>query len=191
MSKVTMWLIVGVWAAVILGGCCSRQCAEPVNKIYAQGVDVPMAMNVAQSTLENMRFTIEKADANTGYISTRPLPAAQFFEFWRSDTVGCENFAEANIHSVTRTVEISIVPQDGVVGIECMARTRRLSIPQREVSNITELPHVFTRSSTSLQALKLNEEQKKAAVWVDMGPDTALQTRILELIGKQISSAGL
>jgi hypothetical protein len=190
MSKITVRLIVGVWAAMMLGGCCSKQCAEPVNKIYAQGIDVPTAMNVVQSTLEDMHFTIEKADANAGYISTRPLSAGQFFEFWRSDTVGCENFAEANLHSVTRMAEINIIPQDGVVCIECTVQTRRLSMPQREVNSATELPRAFSQSSSGLQTLSLNKAQKKAVVWVDMGPDAKLQAKILERIEKCINKVG-
>ncbi|MDO8303025.1 MAG: hypothetical protein Q7T18_07275 [Sedimentisphaerales bacterium] len=186
MSKLRMWLIVLV--AVMAGGCCSRQCAAPPNKICVQGGDVPMAMDAAQKTLEDMHFTIEKADANAGYISTRPLPAGQFFEPWRSDTVGCSNFAEANLHSVIRIAQINVTPQNGDVCIECTVETRRLSMPQREVNSATELMGAFSRNSRGSQSLKLSKGKKEAAVWMDMGPDAQLQAKILELIGKQIGS---
>ena len=186
MNKITVRLVAGIAAAVMLGGCCAKQCEKPINKICTQGVDRQTAMAAAQRTLEDMHFLIEKADANAGYISTRPLAAGQFFEVWRSDTVGCENFAEANLHSVTRIAEIDMSGPDGEVCIECKVATRRLSMSQREVSNATELPGVFTQSSGGLQTVKLNKEQQKAAVWMDMGPDANLQARILERIKKQI-----
>jgi hypothetical protein len=186
MNMIPVWLVAGIAAAVILGGGCAKQCEKPINKICTQGVDRQAAMAAAQRTLENMHFTIEKADANAGYISTRPLVAGQFFELWRSDTVGCENFAEANLHSVTRVAEIDVNGPDGEVCIKCKVATRRLSMPQREVNSATELPSVFSKSSAGLQTLKLDQGQQKATAWVDMGPDANLQTRILERIKKQI-----
>jgi hypothetical protein len=186
MNTIPMWLVAGIATAVMLGGGCAKQCEKPTTKICTQGVDRQTAMAAAQRTLENMHFTIEKADANAGYISTRPLAAGQFFEVWRSDTVGCENFAEANLHSVSRIAEIDVSGPDGEVCIACKVATRRLSMPQREVNSATELPGVFSKSSAGLQTLTLDKEQQKAAVWMDMGPDTNLQARILERIGKQI-----
>jgi hypothetical protein len=186
MTRQMVWLAGAVAIAVIFGGCCGGQAGKQTNRICAQGVDKQAAMDAAQNVLEEMHFVIEKADANAGYISTRPLAAGQFFELWRSDTVGCENFAEANLHSITRIAELTFKPVDGTVCIECRVDTRRLSMPQREVSSATELPRVFTRSSGSLQTLSLNKEQRKEAVWMDMGQDVELQTKILERIKTQI-----
>jgi hypothetical protein len=184
MNRITVQLVVWFAAAVMLGGGCAKQCEKPTTKICAQSVGRLMAMDVAQRTLEDMHFTIEKADANAGYISTRPLAAGQFFEFWRSDTVGCENFAEANLHSVTRIVEIDVSGSDGDVCIECKVATRRLSMPQREVNSATDLPGVFVEQTRGLQSVKLN--QGKTAVWMDTGPDASLQSKILERIGNRI-----
>ena len=184
MNKIPVRLVAAIAAAVMFGGGCAKQCEKPITKICTQGIDRQTAMAAAQRTLENMHFSIEKADANAGYISTRPLAAGQFFELWRSDTVGCENFAEANLHSITRIAEIEVSGPDGQVCIACTVATRRLSMPQREVNNATELPGVFAKSSGGLQTVKLG----KAAVWMDMGPDVNLQARILERIGKQIEN---
>ena len=188
MNRITVRLVAGIAAAVMLGGCCGKQCEKPTNKVCTQGVDRQTAMAAAQRTLEDMHFTIEKADANAGYISTRPLAAGQFFELWRSDTVGGENFAEANLHSVTRIAEIDVSGPDGEVCIACKVVTRRLSMPQREVSSATELPSVFAKSKGGLQTINMNKEQKKAAVWMDMGPDAPLQSKILERIAKRVSN---
>jgi hypothetical protein len=189
MLKITTRSILAIVTAVLFVGCGGKPCEQPANKICAQGVKAQAAMTAAQRTLEEMHFTIEKADTNAGYIRTRPLAAGQFFEVWRSDTVGGENFAEANLHSITRVVEINIVPRDDAVCIECSVATRRLSMPQREVSSATELPGVFAKSSGGMQSLKLDRAQKQDAVWMDMGPDAKLQAKIIERIGTQISRA--
>lgn len=189
MKKIMMWLITGI-AAAAMTGCCGKRSDTASNRICAQGVSKQAVMDASQKVLENMHFTIEKADSNAGYVSTRPLAAGQFFEFWRSDTVGCYNFAEDNLHSVTRSVEINVIPQGEDFCVECKVNARRLSIPTREVSTATELPRVFTKSTSGLQTTSFNKEQQKGAVWVNMGPDPQLQARILERIGKQISRTG-
>jgi hypothetical protein len=186
MNRIPVRLVAGIAAAVMLGSGCAKQCEKPIDKICTQGIDRQAAIAAAQRTLEDMHFTIEKADPNAGYISTRPLVAGQFFEFWRSDTVGGENFAEANLHSVTRIAEVDVNGPDGEVCIMCKVATRRLSMPQREINSATELPNVFGKSNSGLQTIKLDQEQQKAAVWVDMGPDAELQARILERIKRQI-----
>jgi hypothetical protein len=168
------WLSIGVAIAVAMSSCCPKKQADTVNRICAQRVDQPTAMNAAQRVLEDMHFVIEKADVEAGYISTRPLPAGQFFEFWRSDTVGCANFAENNLHSVTRTAEINMTEREGAVCIECTVDTRRLSLPSETISGTGPTP------------LKLKPQQRKAAVWMDIGPDHELQARILDRIGTQL-----
>jgi hypothetical protein len=182
MERPRAWLIAGLTAVLMFGGCCSKESSETINRICAQGVDKQAVMDAAQRVLEDMHFTIEKADLDAGYISTRPLAAQQFFELWRSDTVGCGNFAEANLHSVTRTAEINVAPQDDDFCLTCKVATRRLSVPDREISSATELPKVFTKSAGGLQTLQLGRD----AVWMDMGNDPALEARILERIQKLI-----
>jgi hypothetical protein len=178
MKRPMVWLSTVALIAAAMSGCCSKKQADTVNRICAQRVDKQTAMNAAQRVLEDMHFVIEKNDAEAGYISTRPLAAGQFFEFWRSDTVGCENFAENNLHSVSRTAEINVTEQEGAVCIECTVDTRRLSIPSESISGTGPTP------------LKLKPQQKKEAVWMDMGPDAALQDRILERIKKRIEEQG-
>jgi hypothetical protein len=169
---------------VFLGGCCSEPTVQHAEKV-CMGAPRELVFQQALKTLENMRFTIEKADPEQGYISTRPLPAEQFFEFWKSDSVGCYNFEEGNLHSITRTVEITITGSDSGSCINCKATTRRLSIPQTPVTNTTEPYGLFTRSG-STPTLQLHKEMEKKAEWVDLGPDNMLESRILKRIEKRI-----
>lgn len=122
MKRPMAWLMVIL--AAVMGGCCTKECPKAANQICVQGVDKQAVIDTSQKALEDMQFRIEKADTEAGYISTRPLPAQQFFEFWRSDTVGCYNFVEDNMHSVTRTAEINIIPKGFDFCIDCRVTTQ-------------------------------------------------------------------
>lgn len=176
--------------ALIAAGC-TQQTSAPLRvkmqdsalHIEAdQGIGTADLMEVAEDVLAGMYFTIEKADAQNGLIRTRPLPGAQFFEFWRSDNVGTDNTIAANLHTIRRTVTLDISQQDRELRIGCEVQAQRLSLPERQVSSSARVYGMFSRSSPSLQRLKLNPEQKREMVWTDLGRDTQLEAEILKRI---------
>ena len=139
-------------------------------------------MEVADDVLASMYFTIDKADAQSGLIRTRPLPGAQFFEFWRSDNIGADNTLAANLHTIRRTVTLDISQQDEQLRIGCNVQAERLSLPERKVSSTTRVYGMFSQSSLSLQRLELNPEQKQQMAWIDLGRDSRLEAEILKRI---------
>jgi len=145
------------------------------------------AMHAAEDVLAKMHFVIEKADPEAGLVRTKPLTGAQFFEFWRADSAGGFNAAEANLHSIRRTVEVEVRKQDNGLCIGCDVKTERLNLPEHEVSSSARAYAMFSRSSSSLQRMRLNPKQKEGVAWVDLGKDSRLATRILERIEKQIT----
>jgi hypothetical protein len=52
------------------------------------------------------------------------------------------------------------------------------------------MPGIFTHSSSSLQRLRLKGELKEDIAWIDLGPDGALESVILEQIEKKINKLG-
>jgi len=166
-----------VLCALLLAGCAKQQQYEAVEQIYVPDIDKADAMQIAEDVLAKMHFTIEKADANSGIVRTRPLPGAQFFEFWRSDNVGAFNTAEANLQSIRRTAQINIKPQacpeqgrgNDKLHINCDVQVQRLSVPNFE----------FRISNFEFPALG-------GMAWIDLGKDTNLATEILKRIEKQI-----
>ena len=151
-------------------------------------------MKAAEDVLTEMHFTIEKADVDNGIIRTRPLPGAQFFEFWRSDNVGIRNTIAANLHSIRRTVTLNIsqqkLPGDDryhdELQMDCDVHVQRLSLPERQVNSSTRIYGIFSQSSPSLQRLQLNPEQAKQTEWIDLGSDPQLEAEILKRIGIQL-----
>ena len=181
--------------ALSLTGCASSQQDESVaevapRKTCLEDIDKAQAMQAAQETLIDMHFAIKKADPKTGLIRTHPLSGAQFFEFWRKDSVGSFNKKEANFHSIQRTVMLQVGTKGEDTCIECEVTTQRLNLPEYEVSNSARAYALFTESSASLQRITLNKEQQAGVAWVDIGKDGQLAAKIIERIETKISGLG-
>jgi prophage DNA circulation protein len=187
------------WYALIVCSLIAAGCAQKTSPplsvrlmdsdLYVeQGRDVHKAdlMEVAKDVLGEMYFTIEKADVNVGLIRTRPLPASQFFEFWRSDNVGLDNTIAANMHTIRRTVTIDISGQGRQLSAGCRVQVQRLSLPERQVSSSARVYGIFSQSSPSLQRLMLNPEQRRKMAWIDLGRDSRLEAKILKRIKTRI-----
>ncbi len=180
--------------ALMVAGCTQQTSTPPRVKVQDsdllvgldQGIGTVDLMEVAEDVLVRMYFTIEKADVQSGLIRTRPLSGAQFFEFWRSDNVGADNTLAANLHTIRRTVTLDIGQQDEQLRIGCEVQAQRLSLPERQVSSSARVYRMFSLSSSSLQRLKLNPEQKKEMAWIDLGRDSRLETEILKRIEARI-----
>lgn len=166
---------------IIFTGCSQNQKAA-VNKIPSENSAIARTMKAAENVLVKMSFEIEKADYNAGYIKTRPLAGAQFFEVWRRDNVGAENQLLANLHSIRRIVELNISEQNTELNIDCKVHVQRLSIPQRETTSSARAYAMFTKSSITLQKLVLNPEQEKGMVWMNLDDDERLPQEILKRI---------
>jgi len=188
--------------AIMLTGCSQESSAPLVVKVQDSTLNVEQNSNIsindlmktAEEVLAGMYFTIEKADVENGIIRTRPLPGAQFFEFWRSDNVGADNTLAANIHTIRRTVTLNLTQQKpsgddqrhNELNISCDVHVQRLSLPTRQVNSSARVYGMFSRSSPSLQRLQLNPQQKKQTEWIDLGRDPKLETEILKQIVAQI-----
>jgi len=190
--------VFALWSLVIslaLAGCASQQQSEApadegTKQVCLGDVDKAHAMQAAEDVLTGLHFKIQKADTEAGLIRTRPLSAAQFFEFWRKDSVGSFNKTEANLHSIRRTVELQISRKNDDTCIACQVTTQRLNLPEMEVSSSTRAYAMFSKSSESSQKMRLNPEQEAGIAWIDLGKDGQLASEILERIEGQFSGLG-
>jgi len=182
---------------LLLAGCAEQQQYGAVKPICVENVNKLQAMEIAEDVLAKMRFTIEKADADPatpgidtprwrGFIRTRPLAGAQFFEFWRSDNVGADNWLESNLHSIRRVVELNMSEQDEGLCINCDVQKYRLSMPEHQVSSSARAYEMFSESSSLLQVIRLNPEQEAGMAWVNLGSDRQLETEILKRISSML-----
>jgi hypothetical protein len=177
-----------VYAVILsLSGCAGNGYIvnnEQVCTLAANKADV---INAAEKVLTGMHFSIEKFDANAGYIKTEPLSGAQTFEFWRADSVGSFNHAEADLQTIRRTIELNITDgnQPGQVCIDCITVTERLSMPQ-DLTASGQSQIVMSGKQRSVRKLS---EREADLTWVNLGRDNQLETEILKRIDKQLTAA--
>ncbi|MCP4607294.1 MAG: hypothetical protein GY845_01085 [Planctomycetes bacterium] len=176
-----------VACGLLLAGCAEQQQYQAAESLLMENTDKLQVMEAAEDVLVNMYFTIEKANAENGFIRTRPLQGAQFFELWRSDNVGTDNWLSNNLHSVRRIVELNISEQGKDLNINCDVEIFRLSLPEREIRS-AHAYDLFSVSSSVLQRIQLHPEQKEDMAWIDLGKDEQLAAEILKQIEQQIVS---
>lgn len=179
-----LWSVV---CGLLLASCAEQQQYEAAEPLLMENIDKLRAMEIAEDVLVKMYFTIDKANDENGFIRTKPLPGAQFFEFWRSDNVGTDNWLVNNLHSIRRIVELNINEQDMGLHINCDVQIYRLSLPEREIRS-AHAYDLFSTSSPTLQRIQLHPEQKVDMAWIDLGNDGQLETEILKRIEQQIVS---
>jgi hypothetical protein len=183
-------------ALCFLPGCTQQKSSPPEMAALdlSHNVNKTQIMEITEDVLVRMHFEIEKFDPDTGYIKTRPLEGAQFFEFWRSDNVGAHNWLLSNLQSVRRTIEINVDPvlrsttTKDKKYIDCIVHIQRLSMPEQEVTSSARAYAMFSRSSPGLQTLVLNPEQQRNMAWIDLGRDKELENEITKRIQTKIPS---
>ncbi len=180
------------WIAITLilglaGGCADPSKLPPSQPVSLHNARLPQAMEASQEVLREMGFAVEKFDVEKGLIKTRPLSGSQFFEVWRSDNVGGYNFAEANIHSLRRTVFINIYSEGPQLVARCDAQVQRLSMPQRQIASVSQAAGLFTGGNINRQQLQTSPEQEETMTWMDLGADSALETEILRRLQNKIA----
>jgi len=172
---------------VILPGCARTHLyIEHAKRIRVKEMDILEAMKISEDVLAELYFTIDKADTESGYIRTRPLPGGQFFEFWRCDNIGADSVLASNLHTIRRTVELEVTRPGEELIIDCNIKVERLSLPERDITSSARVYQMFSRSKESLQRLKLNPYQERNMAWIDLGNDKRLKTEILLRIAERI-----
>jgi hypothetical protein len=179
-----LWSVV---CGLFWAGCAEQQQYQAAKPLLMQNTDKLRVMEAAEDVLVKMYFTVEKANAESGFIRTKPLPGAQFFEFWRSDNVGADNWLISNLHSIRRIVELNINEQDKDLYINCDVKIYRLSLPEREIRS-AHAYDLLSASSPTVQRIQLHPKQKEDMAWIDLGEDGQLAAEILRRIEQQIVS---
>lgn len=169
--------------AMIFTGCTTTPPSDQV-PIPPLILNTPLdqAMQIAESALSEMHFTLHRIDTENGRILTHPLSGAQFFEFWRKDAVGSFNQIESTLHTVRRTAELTFTPVNNGTHIICTVHTERLNLPSRETAGPNQAYQILTESSPIVQTVKFSPDQTRGMVWVPLGEDTELANAILRNI---------
>jgi hypothetical protein len=183
-------VLLALLGATLPIGCAERRVhTETAQSIALPGVTADEAMDAAERTLRQMQFNIEKADVDAGVLTTLPLTAGQFFEFWRSDNIDAATAMEANLQTLRRSVQVDFLQTDGQVRIHCTIRVQRLSLPDVEVASVSQAYQIHSRSTPTTQRIDLHPSQREAMYWIDLGDDPKLAAEILRRIARNIEQS--
>jgi hypothetical protein len=191
-----IWWVALVGAVMSLGCASPEPAPQPAQTLCPDAATREQAVHAAHSVLAGMHFPIEKLDVEQGVVRTRPLRAAQFFEFWRSDNAGAFNTAEANVQSIRRIVEVRVkalergsveaASESAGYCLECTVQIQRLALPGNEVAGVSQAYQIHTRSESTVQILDVTPQQKAQMAWIDLGADPDLAAEILKRIERKL-----
>lgn len=176
-----------IWVVFAVTGCQKTSQIEAVSPLCTEGVSVEEFMQAAEKELYRIGFELEKYDVADGILITRPLRGGQFFEFWRGDNASGQGFAESNMHSIRRIVQLRFLPDTEGVCMECRTQVQRLSMDADVVQGGNSLAGQFTESNERQQRLGVKQESQNATTWIELGSDAALERKILTRIEKRIT----
>ncbi len=181
-------MVVAVVAAMVLAGCepaggpAAAPSNAPDNPLLVD-MDVEPLFLAAGRTLRDHRFAIFREDSQRGEIVTEPLTGQQIWEIWRSDAAGIYNQLESSLHTILRTVEVSIWPACDAEGnklpgksyLEVRASTYRLSEPEQAFTAVNQLPSTYRVGRGLVNALELEEEHANRPRRVFLRRDNLLE----------------
>jgi hypothetical protein len=173
---------------LLIAGCAEQQQYQESEPLLMKNINKLQAMEIGEDVLAKMHFTIDKANSEMGFIRTRPLSGAKFFEFWRSDNVGANNQLLSNLHSIRRIAELNINEQNNGLSINCDVQIYRLSLPERNIRGSAHAYDLISTSGSALQNIQISPEQKADMTWIDLGKDQQLAADILKRIEQRIVS---
>lgn len=177
--------VISAIIVIYASGCSDSSRLTGASERVCIAASTETAMGAAQKVITGMFFQIEKFDLDQGYIRTWPLSGAQFFELWRQDNASASSFAEANLHSLRRMVEIEFTRDGSQICMNCRVYVQRLSVPEQPIQGKTRLSGIYTQSDRSHQSLQLDSSEMLVE-WIDLGRDAELEQRIMNKTAKAV-----
>jgi hypothetical protein len=177
--KRILWGLVLV-AASALGGCTRAPEARFPNPMPLPSSDPVTVEKVARRVLLELRFDILYPDTKEGRVATDPLTGAQWFEFWRGDTVTAADRLESSLHTIRRTATVTVTPGPRGSQVAVQVAKERLSAPGTSPQSVGQTYNLFSPSKTDLA--RQDEFKETYFAYVPMGRDDALEQKILEQI---------
>ena len=98
---------------VSLAGGCANYAHPPAGVALAPPAEprFDALWRASIDVLREYRFRIDRRDRRAGVITTRPMLARHWFEFWRRDAVTVRDFLEGSLQTVYRRATVRIQPK--------------------------------------------------------------------------------
>jgi hypothetical protein len=171
-------------AAATLVGCVRAPDARFPNPLPLSSSDPATVDKVARRVLLELRFDVLHPDSKDGRVVTAPLVGDSWFEFWRGDTVGRFQRTESSLHTIRRTVTLTVTPAGTGSQLAVKVAKERLSTPGVSPASVGQTYNIFSPSRTDLA--RQDEFKETYFTYVPMGRDEALEQVILERIQSRL-----
>ena len=170
-------LAAGAW----IGGC-ANQPLPPAAAVQATGdAEFNAVWSSAERVLRQWRFVIDRADRRAGVITTFPMVAQYWSEFWRRDGVAARDRAEGSLHALSRQATVTVrragqaegPPAKWAAVVE--VRTRRSNRPTPQVTSVADAYEMFQAAEAEPPRRAEGFAAPAADVWSDLGRDKRLE----------------
>ena len=131
-------------------------------------------------TLRKHHFAPDRQDRRLGILTSHPTVSMQFFEPWRRDAPGLYQFAEANLSTIRRIVEIRIEVADrssDAYQVAVQVDKYRYSAPERQVTTASGALQIFGERLPTTTGERLPHEG--SVHWAKLGRDERLELSLL------------
>ncbi len=98
--------------ALALTGCQAPPQPTGSTAMVLDLADYDGFVDSAMTILRERHFGIERGDRRAGVIVSHPATGAQWYEFWRGDSLGPYQLLESSLHTLRRIVTVTIEPAD-------------------------------------------------------------------------------
>lgn len=201
--NVHLVLAAGVSAAFVCG------CQAPAPAIGPTAGSVTVAdydefVDRALSLLRRVDLPPARVDRGRGWIESRPTTSPQWFEIGRIDAPGSYQALESSLHTIRRTVRISIQPEQADTGItdvaaasadaaksagpyrvQVVVNKERFSSPERQITTASGALMIFSERIPTTEGLRAGRQ--RADHWVPLGRDALLES---ELLSRLLATGG-
>lgn len=186
-------------SAVLLGALAASMCgceapAPAVSPTLAalRISDRDAFFDATQTLLRELDLPPARVDRETGLLSTVPTTSGQWFEFWRADSRGGYQVLENSLHTIRRTVTVSLArPQGGAAGDEYQlsveVQKERYSAPERQVTTASGALAIYNERLPTEEGLR--GAASRGAHWVPLGRDVLFEEHLLDRIIERAGQA--
>ncbi len=188
-TKIALLLIPVLLPVLALTGCADKP--QPQwDSVATTNVSFDDLWDACLASLKKRDFQIDRRDRRFGLIVTKPVIGKQIFEFWRKDTADFDDLLNSSLHTIRRTVTITITkPSSMQFQVDVPAQAQRASIPGDQLDNTAEAFELLGRQGVPASPSKRDYARPQAEpLWVDIGREPALEQAIMTDITRRLKS---
>ena len=168
-------------------GCAGSSMVPPASESIVVECELPHLWQCSQRELKDRGFRLDRVDLRAGVIQTYPRLSSQWFEVWTRDVASWHDRAEASLHTIRRQTHLKIKPvTQNKYNLTCTVTVQRLSTQSSKAGSpqAKDISTDTVAESPIWNSTNKNAESEK--VWINLGPDPALEIDILQSIKKSL-----